>query len=310
MGSVDRKGGTGSSAAARSRRRDQRREQAEVHIMDVERRLGSEIEACSKATTFFDAAPKPKAGVKGRVPDVRVVAADSVSAVLERGRGRAELCDLAVLDFASFTQPGGGYERGTMAQEQSLCAESFLYSVLRRFGGWYAENRRHNINCELYRDRAIVVPRVRFERDRYHSYADVIVAAAPNARRARSEYHVIESTLESAMRDRIRLVLSICDYLGRDKVVLGAFGCGAFGWEAGKVAELLRAELASGEHALGEVVIAVPESRFDDHLARFEHAFATFPEANAAPFARHGEPRASAAPVRDESEEQDWRAYL
>ena len=34
----------------------------------------------------------------------------------------------------------------------SLCRESFLANVLERFGDWYAENRRRNINCELYRE--------------------------------------------------------------------------------------------------------------------------------------------------------------
>lgn len=310
MSAVDRRGGAGCGAAGRERRREQRRERAEAHTIDVERRLGPEIEAAAKAATFFDAAPRPRKPVEGRVPTVSVVDEDGVSAVLEHGRGIPGLCDLAILDFASFTQPGGGYERGTMAQEQVLCAESFLFSVLRRFGGWYAENRRRNINCELYRDRAIVVPRVRFECDRYHSYADVIVAAAPNARRARSDYHVIESTLEAAMRDRIRLVLSICDYLGRDRLVAGAFGCGAFGWDAGQVAEMLRAELASGTHALSEVIVAVPEGRFDDHHARFEHAFATFPEPNPAPFVDSVSAPEPERPEASDDDERDWRAYL
>ncbi|MFR3451345.1 MAG: TIGR02452 family protein [Collinsella sp.] len=90
------------------------------------------------------------------------MAADAVAAILENGRGRAEFCDLAVLDFASFTNPGGGYTRGSWAQEEALCAESFLYNVLEKQGDWYGENRRRNINCDLYRNRALVVPKVRF----------------------------------------------------------------------------------------------------------------------------------------------------
>ena len=39
------------------------------------------------------------------------------------------------------------------------------------------ENRRRNLNCELYRNRGLVVPKVRFDREKYHSYADVIVVS-------------------------------------------------------------------------------------------------------------------------------------
>ena len=54
-----------------------------------------------------------------------------------------------------------------------------------------------------------MVPKVRFERDKYHKYADVIVVAAPNARRARTEYHIDNETLVKAMRNRIRFVMAI-----------------------------------------------------------------------------------------------------
>ena len=328
----DERGG-GSRGGTGSRQRDDRRSrragEATAHTAEMHDRFGAEIERAVKATRFFDAAPAAKASAAKTLapaggvdegdeaapaqPGVTVVDQDSVAAVIENGRGIASACDLAVLDFASFTQPGGGYESGTMAQEQALCAESFLYNVLARYKGWYAENRRRNINCELYRDRAFVVPKVRFERDRYHSYADVIVAAAPNARRARGDYHVDDAALERAMRGRIRLVLGIADELGHEKLVLGAFGCGAFGWDAGTVAELFREELAEGSHVAKTVVFAVPKGRHDDHLERFQHAFAAFPERNDVPYEpRAAEPTRVVAPKPDDADEgeENWRKYL
>lgn len=219
-----------------------------------------------------------------------------------------------MLDFASFVNPAGGFTRGTAGQEQSLCRESFLANVLEGFGDWYAENRRRNLNCELYRNRALVVPAVRFGRGKVHAYADVLVVAAPNARRARSEYRVADDLLAEAMRDRIRFALSLIDERGIRKAVLGAFGCGAFGWDASEVAEMFRAELASGGHGLEEVVFAVPETRYDDHFARFEHAFATFPEPNGESFeaarAARAEAERAAAEAQREEEEDDWRKYL
>ena len=314
----DRRGSRreGRRGGFRDNRRDDRKAEALRHTAEMHDRLGAEIERSVKEARFYDAAPAPKDGAEGVVPTVEVVDQDSVAAVIERGRGIANACDLAVLDFASFTYPGGGYDRGTMAQEEALCSESFLYNVLRRFEGWYGENRRRNINCELYRDRAFVVPKVRFERERYHSYADVIVAAAPNARRARAEYHVDAATLERAMRRRVRLVLAIADALGHEKLVLGAFGCGVFGWDAGEVAELFREELAGGAHVAKAVTFAVPRGRHDENLERFQHAFAKFPERNDDPYvsraaAAAAEQAARPDPADDEDEgEDDWRKYL
>ena len=303
--------------AERNQRREgrgpSRAEQARRHIEEMEGRFAAEIARAVSETRTYDGAPAVAA--EGRVPTVSVVDEDAVAAVLQRGRGLASACDLAVLDFASFTYPGGSYERGAWGQEQSLCASSFLFNVLSEKGGWYAENRRRKINCELYRNRALVVPRVRFERDGFHSYADVIVAAAPNARRAREEYHVGEGPLLSALRDRVRLVMAIADDLGHDKLVLGAFGCGVFGWDAATVAEAFRAELAGGAHVASEVTFAIPRGRADENLEVFQHALATFPEANPEPYRTRAERAAEAAraraaePVEDEGED-DWRRYL
>ena len=298
-------------------RKEARAAEAERHIADVERRLAPEVAASVAGIRTYGSTPASEPVLDDgapRVPSVTVVDEDSVTAVLARGRGLASACDLAVLDFASFTSAGGGYARGAWAQEEALCAESTLYNVLATQKAWYAENRRRNINCELYRNRALVVPRVRFDREKYHSYADVIVAAAPNARRARTEYRVSDEVLAEAMRGRIRLVLAVADELGHEKLVLGAFGCGVFGWDAGQVAEMFRAELASGGHVAREVVFAVPRGRFDENLERFEHAFAKFPEANADPYVPRAEREATAtraaAAAEDDEGEEGWRKYL
>ena len=257
-------------------------------------------------------APEPEPAPEPVIPTVTVVDQDAVATILERGRGRAQYCDLTVLDFASFTTPGGGYDRGTWAQEQALCSESFLFNVLNRNKDWYAENRRRNLNCNLYRDRALVVPKVRFTRDRIHAYADVLVVAAPNATYAKSDYGVSDEALESAMRDRIKFVLACADQMGNEKIVLGAFGCGAFGWDAEVVAPMFLEELASGGHIVTDVVFAVPKARYNKNFEQFQHAFAMFPEKNEVSFADAQAAAAAAADARAETEdeEDDWRKYL
>ena len=251
------------------------------------------------------------------LPEVTVLDASATQAILDNGRGYAQFCDMAVLAFASFTNPGGGYIQGYLVQEAMLCADSYLYNVLDKQRKWYGENRRRNINCELYRNRALVVPAVRFDRNHVHAYADVIVAAAPNAKRARQEYRVGDDALLDALRDRIRFVLAICDELGREKLVLGAWGCDNNGFDAEAVAELFRKELASGDFKVKQVFFAVPSTRWDEDFAKFEHVLASFPECNEESYAQVAARAAAAraaeqaqAAAEDDEDDDDWRKYL
>lgn len=251
------------------------------------------------------------------LPEVTVLDASATQAILDNGRGYAQFCDMAVLAFASFTNPGGGYIQGYLGQEATLCADSYLYNVLDKQRKWYGENRRRNINCELYRNRALVVPAVRFDRNHVHAYADVIVAAAPNAKRARQEYRVSDDALLDALRDRIRFVLAICDELGREKLVLGAWGCDNNGFDAEAAAELFRKELASGDFKVKQVFFAVPSTRWDEDFAKFEHVLANFPERNEESYtqvaARAAAARAAEqaqAAAEDDEDDDDWRKYL
>lgn len=347
----NRRGGRGND------RREGRARAAEKHTAEMEARFGKEIERSLAGLKHVEGMPKTvrkpeskpvnadeaaasetdqieetavDAGAQGQadreaseasstpeVPEVTVLDATATQAILDNGRGYAQFCDLTVLDFASFVNPAGNYIKGFMGQEQSLCADSFLYNVLKEQRDWYGENRRRNINCELYRNRALVVPAVRFERNHVHAYADVIVAAAPNAKRARVDYGLKDDVLLDALRDRVKFALAIADELGHEKAVLGAWGCGAFGWDAETVAEVLREELVSGEHVLKQVFLTVPSTRWDENLPKFDHVFSAYPAKCGQSYADAAAARAAAkaaadaeAAAEDDEDEDDWRKYL
>ena len=293
-------------------------EAAEVETAEV---ASPETEAAVEPAPAEEAAETEPASAAEEpapvLPEVTVLDASATQAILDNGRGYAQFCDMAVLAFASFANPGGGYIQGYLGQEATLCADSYLYNVLDKQRKWYGENRRRNINCELYRNRALVVPAVRFDRNHVHAYADVIVAAAPNAKRARQEYRVSDDALLDALRDRIRFVLAICDELGREKLVLGAWGCENNGFDAEAVAELFRKELASGDFKVKQVFFAVPSTRWDEDFAKFEHVLAKFPERNEESYAQVAARAAAAraaeqaqAAAEDDEDEDDWRKYL
>ena len=289
---------------------------AEVETAEVETAVEPEV-ALESTESADKAESAPAEGAAPVLPEVTVLDASATQAILDNGRGYAQFCDMAVLAFASFTNPGGGYIQGYLGQEPTLCADSYLYNVLDKQRKWYGENRRRNINCELYRNRALVVPAVRFDRNHVHAYADVIVAAAPNAKRARQEYRVSDDALLDALRDRIRFVLAICDELGREKLVLGAWGCENNGFDAEAVAELFRKELASGDFKVKQVFFAVPSTRWDEDFAKFEHVLASFPERNEESYAQVAARAAAAraaeqaqAAAEDDEDDDDWRKYL
>lgn len=291
-------------------------EVVEADAAEVETAVEPEV-APESTESADEAESAPAEEAAPVLPEVTVLDASATQAILDNGRGYAQFCDMAVLAFASFTNPGGGYIQGYLGQEATLCADSYLYNVLDRQRKWYGENRRRNINCELYRNRALVVPAVRFDRNHVHAYADVIVAAAPNVKRARQEYRVSDDALLDALRDRIRFVLAICDELGREKLVLGAWGCDNNGFDAEAVAELFREELASGDFKVKQVFFAVPSTRWDEDFAKFEHVLASFPERNEESYAQVAARAAAAraaeqaqAAAEDDEDDDDWRKYL
>lgn len=299
---------------------------AQEHMSAMEARFGAEIARSRQELVKLDslkqaqqAARKvqPTPPAEKNLPQLSFMRADSVQAVLEHGRGIASQCDLTVLDFASFKFPAGGYDKGFFGQEQALCASSTLANVLLCQQGWYRENQNSHINCELYKNRALIVPKVRFERDNYHSYADVLVVAAPNAARATSAYRIDQQTQLGFLKDRMQFMLACAAAANNPKLVVGAWGTGIFGWDAHTVAVALFEALLATPYAFEQVIVAVPQQRSNEHDDIFEHVFATFPEVNTAFYqSREERERLFAAAIEakateaDDDEEEDWRKYL
>ena len=121
---------------------------AEVEAAEVETAVEPEV-ALESTESADKAESAPAEEAAPVLPEVTVLDASATQAILDNGRGYVQFCDMAVLAFASFTNPGGGYIQGYLGQEPTLCADSYLYNVLDKQRKWYGENRRRNINCEL-----------------------------------------------------------------------------------------------------------------------------------------------------------------
>lgn len=144
-----------------------------------------------------------------------------------------------VMNFACATTPGGGFLTGSRAQEECLCLQSTLYASLtsKEAAPYYRANRE--CRGRLRPVSMLYSPEVVVFRAPDASYLDkpvraqVATIAAPNLKgRAKG---VPEDRIRTYLEDSIRLM---CRALaGRaDTLILGAWGCGAFGNDPNTVA--------------------------------------------------------------------------
>ena len=151
-----------------------------------------------------------------------------------------------VLNFASSINPGGFFMQGSSAQEESLCHRSTLYNVLasNTFVPLYEDNRK-NQRDGLFQDRGIWTPNVIITDDdgRERRTVNVLTLPAPNLK-AVHRAHGDREVANEVFRRRMRMLIDFANIIGQRGLVLGAWGCGAFGWPASWVATMMQTELA------------------------------------------------------------------
>ncbi len=164
----------------------------------------------------------------------------------------------AVLNFASATDPGGGFLDGARSQEEYLARSSGLYACIRD-NAMYAFHRSRR--DPLYTNYAIYSPDVPVFRSDDGSLLDkpytvgIITCAAVNAGKMA---HERSSEIGHAMWLRILKVLSIGVKHAHDSIVLGAWGCGAFENDGHKIAGLFHRALEQNfKWGYRQVVFAV-----------------------------------------------------
>ncbi|MBQ8093935.1 MAG: TIGR02452 family protein, partial [Clostridia bacterium] len=183
---------------------------------------------------------------------------------------------IAVLNFASAVNPGGGVKHGARAQEESLCRCSNLYPVLNQQKNW---DRYYKVNRQAgnphYTDAIMYSPEIRiiktddglYQRlpeDEFVS-TDVITCAAPNLNPYAHAEHgfdrnrfMLGSEEQTALhRSRARHILSVAAAHDVDTLILGAFGCGAFSNDPKAVARAYAEVLQEYRYSFREIEFAV-----------------------------------------------------
>lgn len=169
-----------------------------------------------------------------------VVNTDSFS--LARKVSEADPDDrVLVLNLANGTHIGGGVRRGAKAQEEDLCRQSSLLLALEgeAASGYYEYN---NMNySRMGTDAVIIIPEVEIIKDADYSYLDktsvvsVITCAAPILDTGTPPD---KDKYRDMMYHRIEGILVAAAYHGYRRLILGAFGCGAFHNDAAVVSDI------------------------------------------------------------------------
>lgn len=192
---------------------------------------------------------------------------------------------VAVHNFASASNPGGGVVRGSGAQEECLCRCSTLYfdlDVKEMWDGFYNPHRAaadpiHNDDL-IYTPDVIVFktdtsnPKLMPESEWYK--VDVVTCAAPNLKAnptnifnpgdGNKQVIVKDNELLAIHEKRLRRILDVAANNGVEAIILGAFGCGAFKNKPEVVALAAKNVIKDYLHAFKVIEYAVYCSPRDD----------------------------------------------
>jgi len=254
-----------------SEAKNSRAEKAVLHTQKCKELYGKEIAYSIENSDIADYTDEiQNTQIIGNVStNIQLVAKDTVSALFENVEN-TENSKTALLNFASYKNAGGGFLGGAVAQEEALCAESFLYNVLssEKIMSAHYEPNRKKLNNGTYGNNHIYSPNIRFFRGEQTVVSDVITCAAPNRSMAIRYNQSLFPELDRAMQERIDTVLYSAYRHSVKNLILGAYGCGVFRNDPVFVAETFRNYLENKYRNVFEnVIFAVPDTKSKNYTA-------------------------------------------
>ena len=184
-----------------------------------------------------------------------------------------------VMNFANAHNPGGGFKLGANAQEEALCRCSTLYASInsKEADVMYRYNNTHVSSVES--DYMLISPNVVVFRDKNLSLLGapvvmgVVTVPAPNRRGA--AMFATAKIIEETFIRRIRKLLRAAAVNGYRNLVLGAWGCGAFGNRPEDVAYYFKKVIVDEElgRAFDEICFAIYGSENGKNITAFRNCF-------------------------------------
>ncbi|MET7617703.1 TIGR02452 family protein [Streptomyces sp. NPDC005408] len=241
--------------------------------------IGRELAAALAGTRMYGPEPVGVTPDTDRTTSFEVTGESSTQAA--QRLTAADSAPVAVLNFASARNPGGGYLNGAQAQEEALCRASALYVTLLRAPEFYEHHRADR--SPFYTDRVIHSPGVPVFRDDRGRLLDApytvgfLTSPAPNAGVITSRTPDHAHRIPAAVAARAERVLETAAAQGYRRLVLGAWGCGVFRNDPDVVAAAFHALLTGGGRFAGhfeQIVFAVLDRTSDGRtLGAFRRTF-------------------------------------
>lgn len=190
----------------------------------------------------------------------------------------------AVLNLASDTSPGGGFERGAMAQEEALCYRSSLsLSLHKTYYPWTALQGVYTRDVVIIRSsisdgHTILAPAIAAACLPVVSVVSIAAVRRPQLDDAQTVSGAKRKVFKYAedriiTKQKMRLALRMAASKGHDCVVLGALGCGAFRNPVQEIADAWKEVLEDVEFGGGwwrEVWFAVLDSKDEGVFKLFD----------------------------------------
>lgn len=145
-----------------------------------------------------------------------------------------------VMNFANAHHPGGGFLSGASGQEESLCRCSTLFASInsKKAHEMYKYNNEepdpYDSDYMLISPYVEVFRKVNGEFFKYHFTTAVLTIPAPNLNGMASS--VDREQLKFVIKEKIRSFMLVAAKYDYETLILGAWGCGAFGHDAKDVA--------------------------------------------------------------------------
>ncbi|MGW5420547.1 TIGR02452 family protein [Streptomyces sp. NPDC003943] len=211
--------------------------------------LAGQLTAALAGTALHGPGPVAVTPDTDRTTTLQVTGESSLAAARRMTREQPG-APVAVLNFASARNPGGGYLNGAQAQEEALCRCSALYATLLRAPEYYEHHRAER--DPFYTDRVIHSPDVPVFRNDGGRLLDepftvgFLTSPAPNAGVIQRRTPELADRVPAALATRAERVLETAAAHGYRRLVLGAWGCGVFRNDPAVVAGVFKALLTGG----------------------------------------------------------------
>ena len=167
---------------------------------------------------------------------------------------------MLALNFANALVAGGAYIMGGNAQEESLCRASMLYYTIKEQHEFYRANRCHILPD--YTDGMIFsenVPVIRDDSGRLLPHSVVCsFITCPAVNRYEAALLMSRKKTNRIMECRIEKIVSFAAAQQPELIILGAFGCGAFGNKREEILPMFERAVGTYGGNDAEIIFAIP----------------------------------------------------